>query len=470
MLDLADEIITKFRMNMDGISHNIERIEDASLNGKVKQVIGVILESLGPVSSVGDLCWIMSRNFGAIPAEVVGFKENRVLLMPLREMEGICSGNSVVATGKPLKIGVGKGLMGRVLDGLGNPIDNLGSIGTDPVAQASCLPGSQASHLPGSQASRLQYLPIINPAPPPLDRTRIKEVLPTGIRAIDTVLTLGKGQRIGIFSGSGVGKSTVLGMIARKARAEVNVIALIGERGREVLEFLEKDLGEEGLKKSVVVAVTSDKPALIRIKGALVATTIAEYFRDLGMDVLLMMDSATRVAMAQREVGLAIGEPPTTRGFTPSVFTLLPKILERTGTSKTGTITGIYTVLVEGDDMNEPIADALRSILDGHIVLSRKLAHKGHYPAIDILSSVSRVMPDIVSERHLQCAGRLKEVMAKYVEAEDLVNIGAYVDGTNPEIDYAMNSIDKINSFLTQGIHDPADWQTSENAFLSLLD
>ncbi|OIO85635.1 MAG: EscN/YscN/HrcN family type III secretion system ATPase [Candidatus Aquicultor secundus] len=416
-------------------SEVVRKIAPIKQNGKVTQVVGLVIESCGPAAQIGELCHIhISRNEPPVAAEVVGFKEDRVLLMPLGDMSGIKPGSEIVASGKSLSIGVGETLLGRVVDGLGAPIDDKGPI----------------------LASK-DY-PLHNKPPDPLSRARISQHLALGIKAIDGILTCGRGQRIGIFSGSGVGKSTLLGMIARNTEADVNVIGLIGERGREVRDFIEKDLGEEGLARSVVVVVTSDQPALIRLKGAFAATAIAEYFRDQGKDVMLMMDSVTRFAMSQREVGLAIGEPPATRGYTPSVFALLPKLLERSGTAKKGTITGLYTVLVEADDMNEPIADAVRGILDGHVVLSRRLASQNHYPAIDILQSVSRVMPDIVSDEHISAAGRTRDILATYREAEDLINIGAYVSGSNPRIDYAIELIDYVNTFLKQGVAEREDF------------
>ncbi len=395
--------------------------------GKITKVTGLTIESNGPIATIGELCNIYPHDKNEpVPAEVVGFKDDKILLMPLGDMEGIASGSKVVATGKSLRVNVGEELVGRVLDGLGNPIDDKGLIKTE------------------------RTYPVSNFPPNPLERTLVKEPLSLGIKAIDGLLTCGKGQRIGIFAGSGVGKSTLMGMVARNSSADINVIGLIGERGREVREFLQKDLKEEGLKKSVVVVVTSDQPALIRVKGALVTTAIAEYFRDQGKNVLLLMDSVTRFAMAQREIGLAIGEPPVTRGFTPSVFALLPKLLERAGTSSKGTITGLYTVLVDGDDLNEPITDAVRGILDGHIILSRKLANQNHYPAIDVLASVSRVMPNIVKEEHLKMANSIKNIMAVYRESEDLINIGAYKRGTNKKLDKAIDVKDLIDEFLTQ--------------------
>lgn len=425
----------------------VGRLNTMKLNGKVAQVIGVVVESRGPSAHIGEVCEIhFKRNAPPILAEVVGFRENTVLLMPLGEMEEIAPGSDVVATGSSLKVRVGSSLLGRVLDGLGRPIDGLGAL----EAEAELLVGRTP--------------------PPPLQRRRIVNPLAFGIRAIDAALTCGKGQRIGIFAGSGVGKSTMLGMIARNSEADVNVIALIGERGREVRDFLEKDLGPEGLAKSVVVVVTSDQVAVARLRGAMVATCIAEYFRDQGKDVMLMMDSITRVAWAQREMGLAVGEPPTTRGYTPSVFAMLPKLLERSGTAARGSITGLYTVLVEGDDMNEPVADSVRSILDGHIVLSRDLAHRNHYPAIDILQSVSRLMPDVASPEQVESAGVLRDVLATYRSAEDLINIGAYVDGSNPKIDHAKAHIDAVNAFLKQGVSEEASFAETVATLQSLFE
>jgi flagellum-specific ATP synthase len=414
-------------------------------NGKVRQVIGVVIESLGPNMAVGETCKIAyKRTAEPVLAEVVGFRDNKVLIMPLGEMKGIGSGSDVMALGKPLEVGVGDQLLGRVLDGLGQPIDGKGDIFTESRMEVTAAP------------------------PPPLTRRRITEPLSLGVRAIDGALTCGKGQRIGIFAGSGVGKSTVLGMIARNTSADVNVIALVGERGKEVLDFIERDLGPEGLRRSVVIVSTSDQPALVRIKAAFVAMTVAEYFRDQGLDVTFMMDSVTRFAMAQREVGLAIGEPTTTRGYTPSVFALLPKLLERAGTSERGTITGLFSVLVDGDDMNEPVADAVRSILDGHIVLSRQLASANHYPAIDVLQSVSRVMPDVVSADHSAAASALRDVLATYREAEDLINIGAYVPGSNPRVDVAIAKIEGARRFLKQGIYETSSYDESVAALASV--
>ncbi|OQY09558.1 MAG: flagellar protein export ATPase FliI [Fusobacteriia bacterium 4572_132] len=396
--------------------------------------MGLTIESEGPIVKLGEHCYIkMLHTDKQIDAEVVGFSSDRILLMPLGEMTGIGHGCEVIATGKTLSIPASDRLLGRVLDGLGRPIDSKGKILAD------------------------KYMALSNMPPNPLKRMRIKDTISVGVRAIDGELTCGKGQRVGIFAGSGVGKSTLLGMMARNSSADINVIGLIGERGREVREFLEKDLGEEGLKKSVVIVATSDQPALVRIKGALTATAVAEYFRDKGQNVLLMMDSLTRFAMAQREVGLAIGEPPATRGYTPSVFALLPKLLERTGNSDKGTITGLYTVLVDADDMNDPIADAVRGILDGHIILSRDMASKNHFPAIDILSSVSRVMSEIVTEEHLKNANKIREVLANYKEVEDLINIGAYKEGNNAKADYAIQKIEQVNNFLKQGVKEKSE-------------
>ncbi|WP_134686198.1 flagellar protein export ATPase FliI [Brevibacillus migulae] len=419
----------------------IQHMDPVRINGKVTQVVGLTIESQGPEAKLGEVCLIYSQqNEEPIMAEVVGFRDNKVLLMPLGEVSAIGPGCDVVATGKPLMVKVGTEILGTVLDGLGRPM-----IGKP-------LPLGLTS------------VPTNNQPPNPLLRPRIQEPLSVGVRAIDGLITVGKGQRVGIFAGSGVGKSTLLGMIARNTTADVNVIALIGERGREVMEFIERDLGEEGLQRSVVVVATSDQPAMIRIKGAMIATAIAEYYRDRGLNVMLMMDSVTRFAMAQREIGLAIGEPPATRGYTPSVFAMLPKLLERAGTANKGSITAFYTVLVDSDDMNDPIADAVRGILDGHIVLDRKIAQKGHFPAIDVLASVSRVMNEICTSQHLDAARELKKYMATYKDAEDLINIGAYKMGTNREIDAAIRYRESIREFTAQGTHEPADLKTTINA------
>lgn len=405
----------------------IENADLIRVNGKVTDVTGLVIVSTGPNVALDEVCKVVDNKGREVcKSEVVGFKNGKVLSIALGEVHKISPACEIIATGQSFSIGVGNALLGRVIDGMGNPIDGKGEI------------------------KYSSYRNIYREPPNPLTRKRILSPLQTGVRAIDGLLTVGKGQRIGIFAGSGVGKSVTLGMIARHTSAEVNVITLIGERGREVREFIEKDLGEEGLKKSVVVVATSDKSALIRMKGAFIGTTIAEYFRDLGMDVVLMMDSVTRFAMAQREIGLTVGEPPTTKGYTPSVFAILPKLLERAGNTDKGSITGFYTVLVDGDDMTEPIADAVRSILDGHIVLSRKLANRGQYPAIDILQSISRVMPDVVTQDHRKRAITFNEVLATYNEAEDLINIGAYVKGSNPQIDHALANIGVLRSFIKQ--------------------
>ena len=416
------------------LSKYFERLSDATLvqyKGRVSKVVGLTIESIGPQVQVGEMCKIFPvKSDVPVMAEVVGFTENAVLLMPLGDMQGISPGATVIASGNSHEVQVGDSLLGRVLDGLGQPIDDKESLN---VSRA---------------------YPVNNMPPNPLSRMRIREPLPLGVKVIDGMLTCGRGQRIGIFAGSGVGKSTLLGMIARNTVADINVIGLIGERGREVKEFIENDLKEEGLSRSVVVVATSDQPALVRKKGALLATSIAEYFRDQGKNVILMMDSLTRFSMAQREVGLAIGEPPVTKGYPPSVFAELPRLLERSGNSDKGSITALYTVLVDGDDMNEPIADTVRGILDGHIVLSRALANKNHYPAIDVLASVSRVMPSIMSGEHMKKVGVMRDLLATYKDSEDLISIGAYVKGSSKKVDFAIEKNDEINNFLKQGVHD----------------
>lgn len=425
----------------------LERVrlaQDVREYGEVTQIIGLTIEANGPRANIGEICRIFAGSRQGIPAEVVGFQDQRLILMPLGDIAGVGPGSMVQATGHQLKVEVGPSLLGRILDGLGKPMDGKGS-------------------LQGSTTYSLDNRP-----PEPLERQRIREPLSVGVRAIDGLLSCGKGQRIGIFSGSGVGKSTLLGMMARNTSADINVIALVGERGREVREFIERDLGTEGLARSVVVVATSDQPALIRLKGAYTATAIAEYFRDQGHDVLLMMDSITRFAVAQREVGLAVGEPPATRGYPPSVFAILPRLLERTGPGKNGTITAFYTVLVEGDDMNEPVADTVRGILDGHIVLTRKLADRGHYPAIDILASVSRVMPEVVTREHQQVAGHVKEMLAAFQEMEDLINIGAYRSGSNPRVDRAIALMEPIRNFLQQDVSEGTAWDTALAGLLEL--
>lgn len=417
------------------------------VRGKVTRVTGLLVEGHGPASSVGSQCLIYPRRSDQpIPAEVVGFRDSRILLMPLGEIRGIGPGSEIVSLeGRPV-FRLDESILGRIIDGTGTPLD-----GGPPVL------------------GRHEY-PIYGRTINPLERARIDQPLALGIRAIDGLLTCAKGQRIGIFSGSGVGKSVLLGMIARNTEADVNVIALIGERGREVREFIEEDLGEEGLRRSVVVAATSDQPPLIRIRGAFIATTIAEYFRDLGNHVILMVDSITRFSMSQREVGLAVGEPPTTKGYTPTVFNTLPKLMERAGNSNTGgSITGLYAVLVEGDDLNDPIADAVRSILDGHIVLSRDLATQGHYPAVDVLQSVSRLMTETVSAEHKGLATELVATLAVYRKSEDLINIGAYVAGSNPRIDYAIKMVDPINRFLRQRVEDKVGFEQTLEELSALL-
>lgn len=402
--------------------------------GRVVKMVGLTLEASGSNANLNDVCLITGEGQDSSKlAEVVGFRENRILLMPYDDMTGIGVGSLVENTGAALKVPVGEELLGMTLDGLGNPMD-------------------------GQVLDHSKFYTAEATPPDPLKRKLIDEILPLGVKAVDTMLTVGKGQRIGIFAGSGVGKSTLLGMFARNTKADINVIALIGERGREVREFIERDLGEEGLKRSVLVVATSDKPALIRKKAAKTATAIAEYFRDQGKDVLLMMDSLTRFSMAQREIGLASGEPPVSRGYPPSVYSEMPKLLERAGCSDRGSITGLYTVLVDGDDFNEPITDTARSILDGHIMLSRKLGHKNHYPAIDVLQSISRVMNSIVTKEHKAAAGKLKNVLATYQDAEDLINIGAYKNGSNPEIDYAISKIKAVNQFLMQDVYEKLDF------------
>lgn len=409
------------------LAEKAKEINPVSAKGLVSRIIGLMVEASGPRVSVGEYCHIVTRSGLEIPAEVVGFRNSTTLLLPLAELEGIAPGDLVIPQERKLEVNVGPGLLGRILDGLGRPLDGF------PLEISTSYP-------------------LLSQPPNALMRPRIRESLSVGVRAIDGLLTIGRGQRMGIFAGSGVGKSTLLGMMARNTSASVNVIALVGERGRELREFIEKDLGEEGLARSVIVVATSDQPALVRLKAAFTATAVAEYFRDQGQHVLLMMDSVTRFAMSQREVGLTAGEPPATRGYPPSVFALLPKLLERSGMSEKGSITGIYTVLVDGDDHNEPVADAVRGILDGHIVLTRELAMQNHYPAIDVLQSVSRVMTDVISPEHKKLAGQLREHLAVYQDAKDLIDIGAYVSGSNPRIDAALKYIDGIRRFLRQDV------------------
>jgi flagellum-specific ATP synthase len=434
-------------LDLEGIVERVRGVEPAPVIGQVTGLVGLVIQSRGPRAMVGELCRISpdGRGADALLAEVVGFREGQTLLMPLGSLAGLAPGWEVRPTGALLTVGVGPGLLGRVLDGLGRPIDGKGQLVAADRYPAEAGP------------------------PDALVRRRILEPLPTGVRAIDGLVTLGRGQRLGIFAGSGVGKSTLLGMMARGTAATVNVIALIGERGREVREFMEEDLGPEGLARSVVVIATSDQPALVRIKGALTATAIAEYFRDQGQDVLLMMDSITRLAMAQREVGLAVGEPPATRAYTPSVFALLPKVLERSGTGPVGSITGLYTVLVDGDDMNEPVADAVRGILDGHVVLSRRLATLNHYPAIDVGASISRTMPQVVGERHRRLAARFRSTLATYRESEDLVTIGAYQAGGSPALDQAIARLPQMNRFLLQETGQLSEWAQTQDSFGALF-
>lgn len=428
-------------------AERIRNVSSIQQFGRVIKVIGLIIESAGPAVSIGRLCTIENRDGKAgVKAEVVGFRENRILLMPLGSISGITPGAMVTTTSEQLRVPVGDELIGRVLGGLGQPIDDKGPITARRTRSAMAPPIS------------------------PLKRTKITEPIRTGIRAIDTTSAIGKGQRMGIFAGSGVGKSIMLGMIARGSTADVNVIALIGERGREVKEFIENDLGVEGMKKSIVVAVTSDQPALIRVKGAMVATAIAEHFRDQGKDVMLLMDSVTRVATAQREIGIAAGEPPTTRGYTPSVFAMLPTLLERAGQTEAGSITGLYTVLVEGDDLNEPISDSVRSILDGHVSLSRKLAARNQYPAVDFLDSISRLMPVVATKEECRLAGEVRSIVSTYREAEDLINVGAYVTGSNPAIDRAIEKIGDLNAFFRQDMHELADHAESIDKLKSIID
>jgi flagellum-specific ATP synthase len=410
------------------------------MSGRITKVIGLVLESEGPKAPIGEICILKDRNGNIVSkSEIVGFRDNIILSMILGDLTEISPGMEIISTGEKLSVNVGDTLLGRILDGLGNPIDGKGDISNEVRRSIYAAP------------------------PSPLQRMRIMEPIATGIRTIDGLLTIGKGQRMGIFSGSGIGKSTLLGMIARNTSADINVIALIGERGREVKEFLEKDLGEKGLQRSIVIISTSDAPSLVRVKAALTATTIAEYYRDKGLDVMFMMDSATRLAMAQREVGLTIGEPPTTKGYTPSVFSLLQKTMERAGTSEVGSITGLYSVLVEGDDLNEPVSDTTRGILDGHIVLSRRMASMGHYPAIDVLESISRVRNDVIDAEHYNAILALQEMIATYRNAEDLISIGAYQKGTNKRIDKSMELNDDINSFLRQRIEDATTYEDTIN-------
>jgi flagellum-specific ATP synthase len=431
------------------LQHAVRRVREARVTetcGRVVQLIGLVVESEGPLAALGEVCRILSaRDGGEMLAEVVGFRNHHLLLMPLGELHGICPGSEVIATGAPMRVGVGDALQGRVIDGLGTPIDGHGDIITEHTA-------------------KLQMRP-----PHPLKRQRIADIFHTGIKAVDTFTPVGRGQRLGIFAGSGVGKSTLLGMMASQAEADVNVIALIGERGREVREFLERDLDERGRKKSVVVVATSNEPALNRVKAAFLAMAIAEHFRDAGKNVLLMMDSVTRFAMAQREIGLAVGEPPTTRGYTPSVFSLLPQLLERAGAGERGAITGLFTVLVEGDDMNDPIADSVRSILDGHIVLTRELATQNHYPAIDVLESVSRLNRDLLPPEKIKISAAAREHLATYRKNADLINIGAYPAGSSPAIDLAIKLQPPLTTFLRQSVTEGFSGTQSWDALTQII-
>ncbi|HOD49586.1 MAG TPA: FliI/YscN family ATPase [Candidatus Hydrogenedentes bacterium] len=433
-------------INLDRYQLRAQECEPVCVYGRVVDVVGLTVEATGPAMRIGDLCYVQPRDpADKVPVEVVGFRGKRILLMPLGDMNGIAPNSLLIPTYKPQTVHVGDALLGRVIDSMGMPLDD------GPVPKTT------------------ERAPLTAVPPRPLERTRIETPVATGIRAIDACITCGKGQRMGVMSGSGIGKSKMIGMIARNTSADVNVIGLIGERGREVREFVEGDLGPEGLARSVVVVATSDEPALRRVKGAYMATAIAEWFRERGADVMLMLDSITRFAMAQREVGLAIGEPPTTKGYPPSVYSLLPKLLERAGTSPQGSITGIYAVLVEADDINDPIGDAVRSILDGHIALSRDLATRGHYPAIDVTGSVSRCMIDVVSEEHQRLAREVRRVLATYRDAEDLVNIGAYVGGSNPEIDRALKLMPKVRLFLQQGLYEESPFEEIERLMRNAL-
>lgn len=435
-------------INFEKYQKNLQGASTVKIKGRVTELVGLVARAVIPGVKVGDLCLIepLGRK-DPIKAEVVGFKENEVLLMPLGNLEGIAPGSEVESTGDCLKVPVGEELLGRILDGLGEPLD------TD-------------THGP---LNAKQYYPVHNNPPEALKRRRVTEPISVGIKVIDAVITCGEGQRVGLFAAAGVGKSTTIGMIARNTSADINVIGLIGERGREVRDFIEKDLGAEGLKRSIVVVSTSDQPSLVRAKAAYAATAIAEYFRDQGKKVLLMMDSVTRFARALREIGLAVGEPPARQGYTPSVFSTLPRLLERSGNSDKGSITAFYTVLVAGDDMNEPVADEVRSILDGHIIFSRDLENRGHYPAIDVSDSISRVMSSIVDPEHLEAARKLREVVAAYEKERDLILIGAYEAGSDPKVDYALEKIEEVNAFLKQNVNEKVDFQEAVNQLKSIF-
>ncbi|MGM0444322.1 MAG: FliI/YscN family ATPase [Fibrobacterota bacterium] len=432
---------------ISSLARSIASSETVVVRGRIIEVIGLLIRSSGPAASIGEVCTLLNREGRSVGrAEVVGFSRNDTLLMPLGTIHGLKPGYTVVSTGKAMTVKVGDGLLGRVLNGVGEPMDSGGP---------------------------LQYTDervITSEIPDPLKRKRIDSVFETGIKVIDGALTVGEGQRMGIFAGSGVGKSVLLGMLAKNCQADVNVIILVGERGREVREFIERDLGPRGLERSVVIVATSDQPALIRVKCTMVGAAISEYFRDRGKRVMLMCDSVTRLAMAQREIGLTIGEPPASKGYTPSVFALLPQFLERSGNSDTGSITALYTVLVEGGDMDEPVADAVRGILDGHILLSRDLASRNHYPAVDLLHSVSRCQKDVIDPEHAANVARLRDIMAVYAKNEDLISIGAYEKGSDPRIDEAIALIDRMNAFLQQGIDEAFTFEESRNMITALFD
>ncbi|MCF0151352.1 MAG: flagellar protein export ATPase FliI [Firmicutes bacterium] len=428
------------------MTRQVSNMDTYSLTGKVENIVGMSIEASGGRAAVGDICRIYDGESGKrVTAEVVGFKQGRMLLMPYSDLNGISAGSFVRNTGKQMTLQIGEFLRGRIINAMGQPLDGKGGF---EIGVPYCVTGRAMN---------------------PLERPRIKDRMEFGVKAIDGMLTIGKGQRIGIFAGSGVGKSTLMGMIAKNVKADINVIALVGERGREVLEFVEKDLGEEGMRRSVLVVATSDQPAMLRMKCPSVATGIAEYFRDQGYDVLLMMDSLTRFAMAQREIGLAIGEPPVARGYTPSIYAELPKLLERSGNFAKGSITGVYTVLVEGDDTNEPISDTVRGILDGHIVLSRTLANSNHYPAIDVSASISRLLPEITDQEHQQLASKIRDIISICEKNADLVSIGAYKMGTNASLDYALSKMDSVNRFLTQGINEAFSFEESLQIMRDIL-
>ena len=435
-------------VDLKKIQRHLHQVSSYKIKGRVNELIGLVVRATVPGVRVGDLCFIDTHEqTQPIKAEVVGFKDNDVLLMPLGNLEGIAPGSFVTPTGSCLSIPVGEALLGRIVDGLGDPLD------VDKNGPLDCQ----------------EYYPVHRNPPDPLKRVRVTRPISVGIKVIDALNTVGEGQRIGIFSAAGVGKSTLIGMISRNSEADINVIGLVGERGREVRDFLEQDLGEEGLKRSVVVVATSDQPSLVRAKAAYVTTAIAEYFRDKGKKVFLMMDSVTRFARALREIGLAVGEPPARQGYTPSVFSTLPRLLERSGNSEKGSITAFYTILVAGDDMNEPVADETRSILDGHLVMSRELANRGHFPAIDVSDSLSRVMANIVDPDHLAASQKLKEVVAAYEKERDLILIGAYESGTDPRVDYAIEKIEEVNQFLRQGVNEPVHLQESTDQLKAIF-